>query len=249
MLSHQWQILGELNTPIGNALTVATTLHHEAMQLNRMLQEGTLKRSSLDRYASSTQKVTQVMEKNLHRAANIIGHFKQLAVDQVSENRRQFQLSEIISDTLTALNPKLAKTTHQLHLQLDDKLTMDSFPGAISQVLTNFILNALLHAFEDRVEGQMRLETRTLKETPDTIELIFSDNGSGISAANLPRVFDPFFTTKLGQGGSGLGMHITWHLVTAILGGKIILNSTPNQGTHINVLIPRCAPEPETAPP
>lgn len=273
-------IAHELNTPIGNALTVATSLHHEARQLRNMLLDGTLKRSSLERYAQSGEHITLVMEKNLQRAANIIGHFKQLTVDQVSEHRRQFPLSEVVEDTLSALSPRLNKTGHKLELQLDHNLMLDSYPGAISQVLTNIIMNALVHGFDGREHGLMRLETRpatmesatlqtgrqqengpmhqnparhehcapesraqTATQPPALIEVLFSDNGNGIPDAHQSRVFDPFFTTKLGQGGSGLGMHIVYNLATKILGGKITLHSRPNEGTRIHLLLPRQAPQ------
>jgi len=231
----------ELNTPIGNALTVASAMCYEARTLRRSVQAGALKRSALERYTTETEEMSDAVEKNLAIAANIIGHFKQLSVDQTSENRRQFLLSNVISDTLSALGPRLRKSTHQLELDLDNSLRLDSFPGAIGQVLANLIINALIHAFNGREAGRMTLRSHLI-EDGNSVEIVFTDDGAGISEAHQKRVFDPFFTTRLGQGGSGLGMHLVYNLVTSMLGGKIKLNSHLGRGTQIQLTIPIAAP-------
>jgi len=232
----------ELNTPIGNALTVATTLRHEARQLRNAVENGTLKRSALERFTTESDEMTEVLERNLHIAAEFIGHFKQLAVDQTSENRRQFLLSDVVSDTLSALSPRLRKSEHQIKLTLDDSVRLDSYPGAVSQVLTNLIINALVHAFDSRKQGLMQLQSY-LSEDKKSVEIVFSDNGVGITEAHQRRVFDPFFTTRLGEGGSGLGMNLVYNLVTAMLGGRINLRSASGAGTQIRLNLPLIAPQ------
>ncbi|MGQ0711957.1 MAG: sensor histidine kinase [Rhodoferax sp.] len=231
----------ELNTPIGNALTVASAWSFQAQQILQDVRTGMLKRSTLERFSQECMDMGDVVERNLRMAAEVIGHFKQLAVDQTSERRRVFLLQDIVADTLTALSPRLRQSHHRLELAVDPELQMDSYPGAISQVLNNLIINALIHAFENRPHGHMRLLGRQ-GSSSDSAELVFSDNGVGIAAADLKRVFDPFFTTRMGQGGSGLGMHLVYNLVTAVLGGKIRLESLPGVGTEVHIVLPLQAP-------
>lgn len=233
----------ELNTPIGTALTVSTSLCHEARQIKRHVEEGVLTRSALMHYVSDSEEMGDMVERNLRMAAEIIGHFKQMAVDQTSENRRQFVLSDVVSDTLFALSPRLRRCGHLVELALDNGICMDSYPGAISQVLSNLVINALVHAFDDRPQGHMQLHSH-LTADGQGVEIVFRDDGVGISPANQKRVFDPFFTTRLGQGGTGLGMHLVYNLVTSVLGGKIRLHSTPGMGTEIGLSLPLVAPHP-----
>lgn len=231
----------ELNTPIGNALTVASAWSFQAQKIHAELQDGALTRSALQRFTQDCEEMGDVVERNLRMAADVIGHFKQLAVDQTSERRRTFLLQDVVADTLIALNPMLRQSTHRLDVEVDPGIRLDSYPGAISQVLNNLVGNALLHAFEDRPEGAMKLRSHE-GTTPDTVELVFSDDGVGISATDLKRVFDPFFTTRMGQGGSGLGMHLVYNIVTAVLGGKIRLESVPGAGTLVHIVLPLRAP-------
>lgn len=237
-------IAHELNTPIGNALTVSTSLAHESRVLKEQHVNGTLRRSSLEKFLNASEGITEILERNLLRAAYIIGHFKQLAVDQLSENRRRFLLEDVISDALSARNPQLRKTPFKIVLDLEAAIEMNSYPGAISQVLSNFIQNSLTHAFEGRQNGTMKIKTRSLPM--QQIELVFSDDGNGIPAADQKQVFDPFFTTKLGQGSSGLGLHIAYNLITVALGGKITLESQPGAGVDMRLVLPQEAADLET---
>jgi signal transduction histidine kinase len=231
-------IAHELNTPIGNALTVATSLHQEALQLHSSLQNGNLKRSTLERHAGSTLQITQVMERNLQRAADAIAHFKQLAVEQVNEQRRRFSLSDAISDVLVSLSPVLHKCAHRVEVVPAEPIMMDSFPGALCQVLGNLLQNAATHAFEAGEVGLIRIESRVVSGA--RVQLTVSDTGCGIPEQDQQRVFDPFFTTKLGQGGSGLGLHIAYNLTTVLLGGDIKISTNGYHGTRIVLTLPQC---------
>lgn len=246
-------IAHELNTPIGNALTVSTSMHDEAQKLKVLLQTGTLKRSMLERHAQATLQITHIMEKNLRRAADLIGHFKQVAVDQVSEHRRRFNLSEVVDDTLATLSSHLNKGNHKLELKLDCNPVFDSYPGAIGQVLSNLIVNALVHGLDGCENGSMTLHacwqidpanapTAANSNPPQVIDISLTDNGVGILDEHRSRIFDPFFTTKLGQGGSGLGLHIAYNLTTMVLGGKIFLDPHVTQGTRMHLVLPLSAP-------
>lgn len=232
----------ELNTPIGNALTMATTLAHETDTLKSQYSAGALKRSALDDYLDSTCAIAEVLERNLVRAADIVCHFKQLSVDRANENRRKFMLENVISDTLSALNPTLRRTPYSVVVEQGGSLEMESYPEAISQILTSLITNALVHAFEGRSEGSIKIYAAA--RTDERVIMLCSDDGNGIPATKRNHVFDPFYTTKLGQGGSGLGLYIVYNQIYKLLGGHLELHSEEGRGTTFFLDLPRVAPLP-----
>ncbi len=236
----------ELNTPIGNSVTVASTLQESTCEMLEEVRNNVARRSTLDKHLEACVKGAEILIRNLHRAADLVSSFKQVAVDQASNQRRAFDLAQALEDVVVTLEPLYKKTLFKLHLQLAPEIKLVSYPGPLGQIITNFITNAIAHAFDGREEGNMWLSTRLLDA--DSVEICFRDDGVGIQEQHLARVFDPFFTTKLGQGGSGLGMHIVYNLVTGVLGGKIKLESDSQGGTVITMSIPLNAPasgEPE----
>jgi len=237
-------IAHELNTPIGNAVTVATTLLDEHRQFSSKLASG-LTRSALDRFLGVVGEAGQIVERNLFRAAELIGSFKQLAVDQSSYQRRSFDLQEVVREITLAMAPSIRRSPYQLIDKVPSGLVLDSYPGPLGQILINLINNALLHAFVGRDSGQIHIVAAVAE--PGWIVLTVSDNGCGISAEHQKRIFDPFFTTCLGQGGSGLGLHIVFSLVVDLLGGRINVVSAPGQGARFIVRLPVVAPAGEQA--
>ncbi|MFC0351009.1 sensor histidine kinase [Undibacterium danionis] len=231
-------IAHELNTPVGNALMVASTLADQQALFETGL-EHSLSRSSLNHFLLSVRESADILDRNLRRTADLINSFKQVAVDQTSEQRRKFNLYEVAHEVLVTLNPSLRKTTHHLTNEVPLDIQLDSFPGPLEQVLMNLTTNALRHAFEGRQEGQMRLSAALLPN--QWVRIVFSDNGLGISEQHLQKIFDPFFTTKLGQGGSGLGLSIVYNIVTAMLGGRIEVASELGKGTTFTLEIPLTA--------
>ncbi len=230
----------ELNTPIGNCVTVASTILDKTQEFNRMLECNQLRRSVLADYAASARTGMELLMRNLDTARNLLRSFKQVAVDQSSNQRRKFDLKVFLLELSVTLSPLYKSTPYQLEMELAENLLMDSYPGPLGQILTNFISNAIVHGFEQRKTGTMRLMSRELDA--ETVLLEFEDDGIGMSETVRRRVFDPFFTTKLGRGGSGLGMHITYNLVTGVLGGSINLESQPGQGTRFSLRLPKMAP-------
>ncbi|MES2040497.1 MAG: ATP-binding protein [Pseudomonadota bacterium] len=237
-------IAHELNTPIGNSVTVASTIQDHATSMENELSSNQPRRSILAQLAQETIKGAYILVRNLDRAAQLIVSFKQVAVDQSGNQRRRFNLSTTLHEILLTLEPMYSRSKHHLHIELAPEVMMESYPGALAQILTNSVNNSLTHAFEHKEHGNMYLKSRLCGT--NQVEIIFSDDGSGISPEHLARVFDPFFTTKLGKGGSGLGMHIVYNLVTDVLGGKIELNSEPNHGTTLSLLLPLVAPVKQT---
>lgn len=234
----------ELNTPIGNALTVVTALQDQGGELGIQVADGSLTRSALNRFIEEQQQGCALTVSNLRRAAELVASFKQVAVDQTSERRRDFDLADALHDILNTLRPLLKHRPVQLHTALQAGLRMDSYPGPLGQVVSNLLHNALLHAFEEGQHGNIHIRCHALEAGQVCIEV--SDDGAGIRAEHLPHIFDPFFTTRLGRGGSGLGLSIVYRLVTHLLGGSISVEAAPGEGACFRVLLPRQAP---TLPP
>ena len=233
----------ELNTPIGTSVTVASTLQQQTQEVLQQLNQG-LRRSTLETYLQNAALGTDLLLRNLSKASELVTSFKQVAVDRTSANRRVFALNEMVDELILTLGPMIRKTKHAVMAEIPARIMIDSYPGALGQVLTNLINNAFIHAFDADLRGMVRINGRVLDS--ETIELIVSDNGKGIPEAHLGRIFDPFFTTRLGQGGSGLGLHIVYNLVTDVLGGEISVDSSVGKGTRFTMLIPRIAKQAQT---
>ena len=232
-------IAHELNTPIGNSVTVASTISAHATSVTEELASARPRRSVLEQLAAAIVTGSDIVVRNLQRAATLVTSFKQVAVDQSSDLRRSFDVAQAIEEVVLTLEASY-KGICTVETTLARGLVIDSFPGALIQVVTNLINNALIHAFDGKTPGTVHIATRAIDGA--NIEITVSDNGCGIDPEHLGRVFDPFFTTKLGQGGSGLGMNIVYNLVTGTLGGGISLHSEMGQGAVITITLPVVAP-------
>ena len=225
----------ELNTPIGNARTVASTLSEQATDFVREVARDHLRRSSLEQFVQQISEGTRLLDRNLARAADLIHSFKQVAIDQTTSEHRRFNLDVVIADVVAMLQPSFKKSPYHLEVAVDGGIVIDSYPGPLGQVITNLVDNALLHGFRDRVDGVVRISAR---RDADALELVVEDNGAGIPTAHRERIFDPFFTTRLGQGGSGLGLNVVHNLVTGLFGGEILIDSEEGRGTRLIVRFP-----------
>lgn len=226
----------ELNTPIGIALTASTSLLSMTRDMRTRLQNNTLKKSSLVSYFDQACSATELVESNINRATELITSFKQVAVDQTSERHRRFNLEQNIEDVVKTLTPKLKGTGHQVNIDVDSDIEMLSYPGPLGQVLTNFITNSMIHAFENMGEGQMEITGHA--DNNHFVVIVYKDNGCGIDESNLPKIFDPFYTSKLGKGGSGLGLNVVYNLCTGILGGEIEVDSGKGKGITFTLKLP-----------
>lgn len=236
-------IAHEINTPLGISVTAASHLQTEASQLLRQMQNGQMKRSDLARFEHETQTSTELILNNLERASRLIRSFKQVAVDQSSELPREVELHTYLDEVLLSLHPVLRKTQHTVSKRCPADLRVYTYAGAISQILVNLMMNSLEHAFDGIEQGHMTL----LCEAYDAEWLLlFRDNGNGMDEDVRQRVFEPFFTTRRGQGGSGLGMHIVYNLVTQLLGGSISLLSEPGKGMEVQIQLPKRVPAPSS---
>ncbi|MBK4719866.1 HAMP domain-containing histidine kinase [Azospirillum sp. YIM DDC1] len=240
----------EINTPVGIAVSCASHLSDATARLRGRAQSGELSKSDFSRYVATATDTTALILTNCERAAKLIASFKQVAVDRASAERRVVHLNRYIQETLVSLEPKLRQGKHSIIVSCPDGLVVDTYPGALSQILTNFVMNSVTHAFVDAhgAEGQGgSLSIAVDEPEPGTVRLVYTDNGRGIPPDHLPRVFDPFFTTRRGEGGSGLGLHIVHNLAVGALKGTISVDSAPGQGTRFVLTFPKDTPPDDAA--
>jgi len=233
-------IAHELNTPIGNSLTVASTLQDHTRRFTAEAEKG-ITRSRLNDFVRNTTQGAEILMSSLQHAASLVASFKQVAVDQTSVNRRRFGLQATVAEILMTLGPTLRKTSHTVQTQIPADIVLDSFPGPFGQIVTNLVQNALIHAFEGQDNGLITIAAR--RKGDDWVEITVQDNGRGIPPEHLGRIFDPFFTTKFGKGGSGLGLNIVYNLASTALGGRIRVDSPPGQGACFTLDLPLNLPE------
>jgi len=229
----------ELNTPIGNSVLASTTMIDMIQHFENESYEK-LRRSTLAKFIEHMKESSQILLRNSERAATLISSFKQIAVNQTNDIKRKFKLFESISNVAIALSPILKRSTYQFQFAVDETIEIESYPGSIEQIVTNFVSNSILHAFEGRTEGRMKL-TATLVDR-EILQLEFQDDGIGMEPEIVSRIFDPFFTTKLGRGGNGLGLHIVYNIVTMLLEGEISVESKLGIGTRFIIRIPVICP-------
>jgi signal transduction histidine kinase len=230
----------EVNNPIGISLTVASSFARRADTFDAELRSATpLRRSQLEEFVRTCRDAAQQLVANLHRAGELIQSFKQVAVDRSHAERRQFSLSESTDQIVASLRPVLKRSPISIVVDVPDGLVIDGFPGSYGQILTNLFLNAVNHAFPDGRSGTISIAARP--RANDDIEIVFVDNGVGMTPDVQRQAFDPFFTTRRNEGGTGLGLHIVYNLVTQQLGGRMMVDSGPGQGTTFRIIMPRAA--------
>jgi PAS domain S-box-containing protein len=230
----------EVNNPVGISLTVASSLERKAASFAAEVARGDLRRSSLNDFLDASRDASSQLVANLNRAAELITSFKQVAADRNYSDQRTFDLGDLTEQVVMSLRPGLRKQRLALHVECEPNLTMNSYPGPYGQVLTNLFLNSIAHAFPDGRAGAVEIRVRATGS--DHVEIVFSDDGCGMSLDVRRRAFDPFFTTRRDQGGTGLGLHIVYSIVTNRLGGRLDLDSEPGRGTRIRMVLPRVAP-------
>jgi signal transduction histidine kinase len=238
----------EVNNPIGISLTVASTFARRCDDFAKEVGSGPLRRSRLDEFLEGGRDAAQQLVSNLQRAGELVQSFKQVAVDRSHADRRQFDLRESTDHIVASLRPALKKSRIRLTVDVPHGIIMDSYPGSYGQVLTNLFLNSVIHAFPDGRTGSVIIEARKVHHA---VEIFVSDDGVGMSEEVQRRALDPFFTTRRAEGGTGLGLHIIFNLVTQQLGGRLNFESRPGWGTRFRIIIPRVAPgeSPPLAPP
>jgi signal transduction histidine kinase len=225
----------EINTPVGVALSATSTMAEKNRVLRGLFERAEMKRSDLSEYLESSREGLEMSLINLNRASDLIRSFKMVAADQISENRRSFNVREYVGQVLLSLRPKLKKTSHTVEVVCDEDLVVESYPGAFSHILTNFIVNTLTHAYDEGQAGHIRIE---IMRTDGVLNMTYSDDGRGMPPEVQEKIFEPFFTTARAKGSTGLGLHIVFNTVTRTLGGTVTCCSAPGHGTTFQVRVP-----------
>lgn len=230
----------ELNTPLGNTLTAATTLLAKNQELLDQINHGQVKKTLLLQYLEDSSMIAELVERNARRASNLISNLKQVAVDKTSSKQRVFNLHQIIEETISTMSISLKHRKIQINNLVPPEIELDSYPGSLEQVIGNFITNTLVHGYQQDEEGQIEISASQLDASQ--IELRYQDHGAGIPHHIKKRVFEPFFTTRFGQGGSGLGLYLVYSLVNGTLGGVMELLDAPEGGALFVLTLPIQAP-------
>lgn len=225
----------EINTPIGVGYTLVTHFRTKTKEFAVLFESGALRRSDLQQYVELSGEMSTQLITNISRASELIQSFKQIAVDQSRDDQREFNLKEYLQEIAVSLKPTLRKTPHKIKIDCPGDIAMNSYPGAFSQVMTNLVMNALIHAFDAERGGTISVTVRAIGEQ---VEINFADDGKGIPPEHLPKIFDPFFTTRRGAGGSGLGLNIVFNMVTRKLRGRVTCSSVVGEGTVFRIEMP-----------
>jgi signal transduction histidine kinase len=226
----------ELNTPLGNSLLIASSIEETIQRMSETIERGSVKRSEFKNFSERCTDACTLLMRSLHTSANLVSSFKQVAVDQASAKVSIFDLKKTTTEIIATMMNQVRQSEHQLVIDIPDSIAMHSYPGSYGQVLINLLQNAMLHAFEGRKQGQMTISASLM--STDRVQIKFEDNGNGIKEEYLHRIFEPFFTTKLGHGGSGLGLNVTYNIVTSLLGGQIRVESVLGEGTTFYLELP-----------
>jgi response regulator RpfG family c-di-GMP phosphodiesterase/signal transduction histidine kinase len=217
----------EINTPVGMALTGASHLLDEVKNLQELYKQDKLSENNFIDFMDSSNTLCSSIQNNLHKAANLVKSFKQVAVDQCSDENREFYLKEYIEEILISIHNEIKKRNHNIEIDIDSNIKLKSNPGAFSQVVTNFIMNSFIHAFDDKDKGEIKI---IAFDKDDSLIFTYEDNGKGLNNEQKAKIFDPFFTTNRSNGGSGLGMNIVYNIITNKLGGTIDVESSEGDG-------------------
>ena len=225
----------EVNTPLGIGVTAASYLKEQTSHIVTLFHEQKMKRSELEHYLGQAEESAGIVLENLGRASALVKSFKQVAVDQSSGEDRSFHLVPYLHDILRSLQPRLKRLPHRLVVSGDEAIQVVNDPGAFAQVITNLVMNSVTHGLDDEVAGEITIDI-TLVQTG--VQVLFADNGKGAPQGVVEKIFEPFFTTRRGAGGSGLGLHLVYNLVTQRMSGEIRCESSPGEGMHFTITFP-----------
>ncbi|MFC1744859.1 ATP-binding protein [Candidatus Riflebacteria bacterium] len=225
----------EINTPLGMGVTAASFLEWKTSQFIELYEKNDISKSDLEKYVKQACESSRIILTNLNRSAELIQSFKLVTVDQTRAELRCFNLKEYLKKVILSLKPQFKKTRHQISLICPETIKIICDPGALSQITTNLVINSLMHGFEDKDKGHIKIKVTKKKRA---VLMQYRDDGKGIPPENKQKIFEPFFTTKRARGGTGLGLHIVYNLVNQRLGGRIKCESIINKGSVFKIEIP-----------
>lgn len=225
----------EINTPLGIGVTSVTSIQEELKELQTQYSENSLSHDTMDKYLDHSDQLCTILHKNLIRASELIQSFKQVAVDQSTEELREINLKDYCNEILNSLGPKFKRSAITIHNQCADDIKISTYAGVIYQVLSNLLINSLTHAYDENQQGDIKIQAQL---NSDKVTIDYHDDGKGIDTEHLDKVFEPFYTTRRGSGGTGLGLSIVYNLVTGKLKGTIDIINSEMCGTHFKIQFP-----------
>jgi signal transduction histidine kinase len=224
----------EINTPIGLCITTQSFIEDLFKDIKQRFENDSISEGNFTEFMMSMEESVDILRKNLERAAKLVKSFKLVSEDQTGEAARRFNLEEYLQEILSTLQPKFRMTQHVVNIRCAEEINIRSYPGALSQVITNLIMNSLLHGFTDINKGTITL---AVEHQDNQVKILYADDGQGLTEEAQVKIFEPFFTTKRGYGGTGLGMHLVYNLVSQTLQGSIQLQQV-SQGCAFIITIP-----------
>lgn len=231
----------EINTPVGVAVSGNSQIEYEINKLEQLYNDQKLSEEALLKHISNGKELTTAVASSLQQAVDLVNSFKNISVDQHSENGRKFNLKHYCDEIFTTFKPELRKVNASFDNKIADNITLIGSPGVFAQIFSNLIMNAIVHGFSDnnQTHKQSNKENKIVIYTEQTENLIihFCDNGKGVDADIVKKIFDPFFTTTRGTGGSGLGLNIVYNLVTQKLKGMVGVDTTDKTGFHLVITL------------
>ncbi|GAA3941377.1 GAF domain-containing sensor histidine kinase [Litoribacillus peritrichatus] len=227
----------EINTPIGIGITTISHLEFLTSQIEQAFTAGSITEKHFNTYIHSVNEACQLLTDNLNRAADLIQSFKQVAVDQSDDTFLLINLEDTLKNITNSVRPELNKKYQtKMKLTCEPHIHFKSCPGSLAQVLTNLLINAGIHAFDQHHKD--RKVCINAHKANDQIIIEVRDNGDGVPFELQPKIFEPFVTTKRGAGGSGLGLNIVRTLVQEKLKGSISMESQPGEFTTFIIRLP-----------
>jgi signal transduction histidine kinase len=225
----------EINTPIGVALGAISSLQDDVNTIHKFIQQEEVSEEELMAVLENIGEAANLTLSNLKRAAHLVSHFKQTAIDKTQEPAKHFVVKTTILDAISALHNQFKQTSIAITVVCPDDLIVLSTPVALEQILTNLMMNSLIHGFEEgKVGGHI---TITAQLNYSLLQLEYADTGKGIEPKHREKIFEPFFTTRRAHG-SGLGLYICYNLVTLYLQGTISCDSVLGQGVLFKIAYP-----------
>ncbi|WP_046166849.1 ATP-binding protein [Chromobacterium vaccinii] len=225
----------ELNTPIGNVLLCSSQMRADIGAIAADDAEKRLSRKGLQEFLQKAGETCELLQRNSEQAGDLIGRFKQIAVDQLDQPKRSFHPAKVMANLLETLLPAEHHPHIRIDLRIPADLVIENYPSALEQLVSHLVANTLAHGFDEKGGGAIRID---IGRDQDELTLIYADDGKGIGHELQSKVFDPFFTTRMGQGGMGLGLALVHNIVQAILKGRIRLESEPGQGAAFIITFP-----------
>lgn len=225
----------EINTPLGIAVTSASHCESELKKTHRLYNQRELEESQFRDFLLSLTEGMHLVSHNLNRATNLVQNFKLSGAIQTSSEEEVFELHNCLEIILKSLQPLLKDHHLVCHFSTPEAIRLNSYPGAIAQILTNLVTNSINHGFVAKAPGDITINIAIQNEQ---VHLHYRDNGSGINEEIHDKIFEPFFTTARKTGGSGLGLSIVHNLVTQKLKGSISVEQTPHEGAGFLIRFP-----------